>query len=225
MIQGRGRNFRRLWLVPRVWAQQVPGSDRMSYGASFWGQTTFRNWGLDCDAGIGQRYEADTSFVGRDAGLSFWSNSLVDNLNIGANCNHGYNYNREWVADNYSLWATYTYYLWGRVAVMLIGNSWWEADPSCDIVGVTSRLGPRVDFRINSKISFNVYSEMVFETPETRFDSTELTSNRLGFLFSWNFRPKSWLYVAVNDLQYDYGDGLELADRVAAIKLRYLVCF
>ena len=224
-IVGRGGSFRRLWVVPGLWAQQQPGSDRMSYGAYVYAEPNFRNWGLSLDVGAGQSHEADTSYFGRNASLSFWSNSLKDNLNFGVHGSHGYNYNRGWLADNYSGWLTYTHYLWGRVALMLVANSWWEASPDCDIVGVTSVLRPKVDFRINSKISFNVYSEMVFDTPEMRFGETDLASNRVGFLFSWNFRPKSWLYVAVNEYRADYGSGLELADRVAAVKLRYLLYF
>lgn len=47
----------------------------------------------------------------------------------------------------------------------------------------------------------------------------------MGFLFSWKTRPKSRLFVALNEHQADYGNGLELADRVAAVKLRWLFYF
>jgi hypothetical protein len=224
-IDGNGGSFRRLNVVPGVYAFQSPGSNEMSYGGSVWTDINFRSWGLNLEGDAGCTHEAGTGFFGRSARLSYWSNSLKDNLNFGAGYNHSYNYARGWLADNYSGWLTYTYYFWGRVALMLSANSWWEANPDCDIVGVTSAVRPKVDFRINSKISFNVYSEMVFNTPETRFGETDLASNRVGFLFSWNFRPKSWLYVAVNEYQADYGNGLELADRVAAVKLRYLLYF
>ncbi|MBN2537297.1 hypothetical protein JXB37_03360 [candidate division WOR-3 bacterium] len=225
LVRGRGRYFRRFIAVPSLYASQEPGSDRMSVGAAGWSEVSFRNWGLNLDGNAGRTHEADTGFFGRNASLSFWGNSLKDNLNIGLNAGHGYNYSRGWVADNWSGWANYTYYLWGRVAVMLVGSSFWEADPGRDVVGVTSVLRPRVDFRINSTMAFNVYSEMVFQTPGTSFDSTRFAGNRVGFLFSWNFRPKSWLFVALNEHQADYGDGLELASRVAAVKLRWLFYF
>jgi hypothetical protein len=89
-------------------------------------------------------------------------------------------------------------------------------------VGVTSVARPRIDFRITSKLSFNVYSEMVLMTPETRWGETRLGSNRVGFLFSWNFLPKSWLYVAFNDYRIGGDDRLTLASRIGAVKLRYL---
>jgi hypothetical protein len=74
-------------------------------------------------------------------------------------------------------------------------------------------------------MSFNVYDEVVLATPGTDFGRTGPATNRVGFLFSWNFLPKSWLYVAFNDYRVDSDEGLTLASRVGAVKLRYLFYF
>jgi hypothetical protein len=109
---------------------------------------------------------------------------------------------------------------------MMLGlNNYWELDPAGKVVAVTTPLSPRLDFRFDSRINFNIYDNIVFATPETKFDSTRVASNRIGFLFSWNFLPKSWLYVALNDYRVDLGEGLTLASRVGAVKLRYLFYF
>jgi hypothetical protein len=225
VVRGRGRYFRRFTFVPGAYASEQPGSDEMSLGVTTYSGIGFRDWGLEFDAGAGKINEADTGFLGRNASLSYWGNSLQHNLNAGVNGGYGWNYSRGWLAANYSDWATFTYYLFGRIALMLSGNNWWECDPEGRVAGVTSVLRPKADFRINATIAFNVYSELVFQTPGTEFDSTRFAGNRVGFLFSWNFRPKSWLYVALNDLAADRGEGLELASRVAAVKLRYLFQF
>ena len=126
---------------------------------------------------------------------------------------------------------TYTYYYATRVALMFNVNNWWEYDQLGKFMQVTSILRPKIDFRISAHLSFNVYDELVFSTPETKFRQTELATNRIGFLFSWNFKPKSWLYIAFNDYSGDEtlfgedGNKMKLINRVGAIKVRYLFYF
>jgi hypothetical protein len=72
----------------------------------------------------------------------------------------------------------------------------------------------------------SVFNEFVMTTPQTDFSKTKLFSNRLGLLFSWNFLPKSWFYVAINDYreQDEFGDLTHLY-RIGAIKAKYLIYF
>jgi hypothetical protein len=71
----------------------------------------------------------------------------------------------------------------------------------------------------------NVYSS------ETR----RVESIIVGFLFSWNFLPKSWVYFAFNDFQdrsdrYDPMGNLlpaklHVTDRASVLKVKYLYYF
>ena len=230
--RGNGGAVRRMSVTPGVGFTQNPGSDDLSCYAWASASPQFRNgWGLQVSGYAGQAAEADTSFFARGADLSLWGNSLKHDHSLGASFGHEYNYRRGYAADRFFDWLTVNYYLLRRVAVTLSGNNWWECEPSGQIVGVTSVVRPKLDFRIDSRVSFNVYSELVLVTPEAHFGDTELAANRLGFLFSWNFLPKSWVYVAFNEYEVDDtplgGDGnvLALADRVGAVKLRYLFYF
>jgi hypothetical protein len=225
-ITPRQGNLRRMTIIPSLVFDQEPGTDEPSYGSVLSVESNFRNgWGGHFEGFAGHAAEADTTYFGRSASASVWGASLKDNVGFGGSYDHSYNYARGFVAANYSDWVSYTYYLAGRVAVMLSANNWWECDPQGDVVAVTSVARPKLDFRINSRISFNVYDEIVLQTPETRFAETRPATNRVGCLFSWNFLPKSWLYLAFNDYRVDAGEGLTLASRVGAVKLRYLFYF
>ena len=56
-----------------------------------------------------------------------------------------------------------------------------------------------------------------------------------GFLFSWNFLPKNWIYFAINEFkdrsdQYDANNNLlqnkmHTTDRAAVFKIKYLYYF
>jgi hypothetical protein len=217
---------RRLYVTPGFTVQREPGSKDYSYNGGLWSNVQMRtNAGAEIGVEGGRVFEADTSYFGRSAHLSGWMSDLKYNLNGSASYNHGYNYGRGFIADNYSGSVWGTYYIAGKVAAMLGLATFWELDTAGNVAAVTTPLSPRLDFRFDSRINFNIYDNLVFQTPGTRFDSTRAVSNRIGFLFSWNFMPKSWLYVALNELRMDAGEGLSLVSRVGAVKLRYLFYF
>jgi hypothetical protein len=228
----RGKMVRSFMLIPGFVLNQEPGSNNFSYSATIYSNVHLRNnWGSDLDAGFGKSFEADTSFLGRYLNLSFWGNGLKYNFGFGGNYNYGFNYRQGFLANNFSDWFNFTYYYATRVALMINGNNYCEYDPDGKLIWLTTILRPKIDFRINAKLSFNVYDELVFVTPESRFGETELATNRIGFLFSWNFKPKSWLFIAFNDYSGDEtlfkndGNKLNLINRVGAIKVRYLFYF
>ena len=228
----RGKPVRSLMIVPGLLLDQEPGSKDYSYAASLYSELDFRNGtGSDLEAGIGKAFEADTSYLSRYAHFGLWGNGLKYNYALGGGYNYEFNYRQGFPANTFSDWFNFTYYYATRVAIMLNGNNWWECDQEGKFISVTSIFRPKIDFRINPWISFNVYDELVFVTPETRIDSTEIATNRIGFLFSWNFKPKSWLFIALNDYSGDEtplsndGNRLKLINRVGAIKVRYLFYF
>ncbi len=217
---------RRLYILPGASVTRQPGSDKYSWNAGLWSNVQLRaNAGGEFNVNAGRSYEMDTSFFARSVNADGWVSSLTWNLNGYGYYNHGYNYGRGFIADNYGGGAWFTYYLAGKVAMMLGLNSYWELDTIGRVVAVTSPLSPRLDFRFDARMNFNIYDNIVLTTPETKFEETQVLSNRIGFLFSWNFMPKSWLYVALNDFRTDQGEGLKLVNRVGAVKLRYLFYF
>jgi hypothetical protein len=216
----------RLNVAPGVAFSLEPGTTQPSYGASLSSSANLRNgWGAYVQGSAGHAVEAETAYFGRNAGLECWGSGLTYNLNFGGAADYSYNYYRGFLAANYSARLGFTYYLAGRVAVMLSGSNWWECNPDGSIAGTTTRLYPKIDFRIDSRIAFNVYDEIVLRRPAANFPYLPQQSNRVGCLFSWNFMPKSWLFVALNELGLDRGEGLKLASLVGAVKLRYLIYF
>jgi hypothetical protein len=100
-----------------------------------------------------------------------------------------------------------------------------EWDPYGELHAITPIWIPRIEYQITAHMDISLYSEFVFVTEEGRLNTAEIYSNRIGFLFSWNFSPKSWFYVAFNDLREDTGEGLQLTERIAAVKIKYLLYF
>jgi hypothetical protein len=80
-------------------------------------------------------------------------------------------------------------------------------------------------------MSLRITTEFVMQhAPETdgfHISPIDLRRIRTSALFAWNFMPKSWLYIALNDYHtQDYMTGeLEPVYTIGAIKAKYLFYF
>jgi hypothetical protein len=154
-----------------------------------------------------------------------WGLIKGNNINFGTNYSYSWNYRRGYLAHQLTNWFFFGYSIMPPMSIVLSGNLWIEWDTTNTIVAMTPRIRPRIDIRFSADKSLAIFNDILLETPETRIRDTEFASNRFGFLFSWNFKPKSWLYVALNDLREQTGEKLEPVYTIAAIKVKYLLYF
>ncbi len=194
---------------------------------SFSFNPNFRNnWGFNVEVTAGSAYEADTNYFYRSLNINGWGNIAGQFFNIGSNYSYNYNYWRGFLANQLSSWSRVGYSIIPEVSLSLNVNAWVEWDTLNALIAVTTVASPRMDIRFNADMSLSIFNQMVFETPETDFGKTEQLSNRLGAIFAWNFKPKSWIYVAFNDYQVADEEGrLQLQDRIGAVKAKYLIYF
>ena len=223
----------RFYLEPGFVLTKYPESDQWSKFLSFFVEPRFRNlWGFNIYAYAGDMYEADTNYFSRSIETSVWSGlRKYMNLNFGFNYSHRYNYYRsslygeKWIANQLWLWHWMSFVPISQLSLITYGDFVMEWDPLGQLHAITPIWTPRIEYQINADMDISIYSEFVFETEEGRLSTAEVYSNRIGLLFSWNFLPKSWLYVAFNNLRRNEGNGLQLAERIAALKVKYLFYF
>ena len=181
------------------------------------------NYGFSLEMNFGQAYEADTSYMHRGINLSCWSGG-GRRLNGGFGFWYGYtwNYYRNWLAYQGNNWFWLEYTVLPNVSVSANGNCWVEWNPSGSIEQVTLSMIPRISWVFTPDIRLNLYSQ-----PVTLWGASGLTlnSNRVGFLFSWEIRPKSFLYVALNDYRERQEHSFKLVERIGVVKLKYLWYF
>ncbi|MCK4422100.1 carbohydrate binding family 9 domain-containing protein [candidate division WOR-3 bacterium] len=220
-------SFRNLFIAPGIMIIQEPGSTNWSKIGAFMINPNFRNnWGFNLEMYVGPYYEADTNFLYRGINLSVWGNIAGNHLNFGGNYDYTYNYYREFLAYQASNWFSFKYSIIPQLSVSLSSNMWIEWDTLNTLIAITPRITPRFDFKINADMTLSVFNEFAMQLPEANFSETELLSNRIGLLFAWNFKPKSWLYIALNDYRVQDEDGtLQLENQIGAIKAKYLLYF
>jgi len=204
---------------------QESGEENISKQGKLHINTNFRNnLGIDIDMRYGLSYELNMNYLARSGSLSFWGNSPSFSFWLGGNINYSYNYYRGFLAYSGSVWQGFVWYLLPKIMILMNSSSWIEWDTLNSIISIWPEAIPRIEITINPKMRVEIFNEFVFTVPGTNFYKTKIYSNRFGFLFSYNFRPKSWLYIALNDYR-EVEDILKIRNQIGAIKVKYLFYF
>ncbi len=226
--KGAIRNF---FVAPGVIAIQEPGVSDWSFTGIIEWNTQFRNdWGFDIGLNAGRHYEApqDTviSFFSREFNSSFWGRLFNQNINFGFNYSYGWNYLRGYLGYQGENRLSYTYSVAPPLRLGLAAYLWIEWDPENQIEAIWPMFRPSIDIAFNATMAIRIFDEIVTQTPNSDFSGLEFLWNRIGALYAWNFLPKSWIYVALNDHreQDQFGD-LQPSYQIGAVKVKYLIYF
>jgi hypothetical protein len=226
--RGTIRNF---FIAPGVVAVQEPGVSNWSMTGVVEWNTQFRgDWGFDISLNAGRHYEApqDTvvKYFSRGFCSSFWGRLFNQNINFGCDYSFGWNYMRGYLGYQGENRLSYTYSVAPPLRLGLAAYLWIEWDPDNQIEAIWPMFRPSIDIAFNANMGIRIFDEVVTRTPNSDFSDLEFLWNRIGGLFSWNFLPKSWIYVALNDHreQDEFGD-LQPSYQIAAVKVKYLIYF
>lgn len=216
-----------LYIGPGICINQEPG-DSINWGKSisFDINPEFRNnWGINSSIDAGFAYEADTNYIKRTVNILVYGNGTKYSIHFGGSIDYTYNYLRNWLgyqSYNY-FWCEYD--IISRVSLSLYNRLWWEFNPNNELYAVTPTMIPRIEFQATKDINLSIYSQLVFLWLNEENNKLNIQSNRIGLLFSWNFRPKSWIYIAFNDYREDVDGQFQLTEQLSAIKIKYLLYF
>ncbi len=219
-----------LYYGPGLSLSRSPGSRGWSKHGFFEVNPSFRNgWGFDANLDAGPSYEMDTSYFSRSASLHFWGRFFGNLINGSLRYGYQYNYQRGFIANSGSSTLTLHYAITENLRVGAISNVWVEWDTTGTLLAMTPLFRPNVGIVFNADMNLTVFSEIVMATPGAEIGETEVRTARTGVLYSWNFRPKSWIYIALNDYRADDlaqpGTDMQLLYQIGAVKAKYLLYF
>jgi len=189
------------------------------------------NWGYEVNLDQGDAKDNGTRYRFRDATLNSWCNiSPSWNGNVGLGYSHTYNFARDFVGDYMWLEARIG---WIALATLELGTSFGmyvEKRPEGALEEITYNARPYFSLTPFNNLNVRMYADNLFLHSTQRLEHL-----MLGLLFSYNFLPKSWIYLAINEVQdrseqTDPQGGilppqLHVTDRAAVFKVRYLHCF
>lgn len=190
-----------------------------------------KNWGYEITLLKGRSKDLNKKYNYYEIDYSSWFNpSPKWNGSLWGGFARTYNFARDYLAF-YSWFGSE--FGWHALKVLDIGtslNAFIEGNPDNQIEDITWNARPYFSFTPVNDLNIRMY-----------FDNVYLRSARnvrqmiAGFLFSYQFLPKSWIYFAINEVrdrreEYDVAGNvlpnrLHVTDRVGVMKVKYLYYF
>jgi len=189
------------------------------------------NWGYEFDYIVGRSKDQGIVYDSYELDYSSWFNiSPKWYGNVYGGYSKSYNFSREYLARYLSLGSQFG---WHALKVLDVGtsfNMFVEGNPDNQIQDITYNARPFISITPVNDLNLRVYLDNVFVR------STKRTERIIfGALFSYSFLPKSWIYLAVNELrnrsdQFDPNgillpNRLHVTDRESVFKIKYLYYF
>lgn len=189
------------------------------------------NWGFEINMIMGQSKDIGTEYGSYEASISSWFMPSPDfSGNIWGGYSRTYNFRRNylayygWTGADLNFQVTKTM----QAGTSLSGNFEFRPDRSVEDIVLNAR--PYFSMTPVNDLNVRLYFDVLY------FQSTDhVEQTILGFLFSYNFLPKSWVYLAVNELrdrstEFDsmgltLPNRLHVTDRAAVLKVKYLYYF
>jgi hypothetical protein len=189
------------------------------------------NWGFELDYFVGRSKDQGIKYDSYELDYSSWFNiSPKWNANVYGVYSRTYNFSRDYLAPYFSLGGQCA---WHALKVMDVGTSFGayvEGMPGGGIQDVTYNARPFLSLTPINDLNLRVYFDNVFVRSSDRVERAIF-----GALFSYSFLPKSWIYLAINEIrdrsdQFDTAGGLlpntlHVTDRVSVLKIKYLYYF
>lgn len=204
----------------------------MDRHAAFGYNMQFRdNWGFELNLSLGRSKDSDKEFTSYDANLSSWYNiSPKWSGSLWGGYARTYNFRRDYLA--YYSWAGFSIG-WQALSILDLGTSYSmdvEFNPDGNIEDIAFNARPYFSLTPVNDLNIRVYVDNVFVRSTDKMERIIA-----GFLFSYNFLPKSWIYFAINEVhdrssEYNSAGSLlpnrmHLSNRAAVIKVKYLYYF
>jgi len=189
------------------------------------------NWGYEINVDAGRSKDEGVQYDAYSMNLSIWFNTSPEwQGNIWGGYQKTYNFSRDYLAFYSWIGSEFD---WHATALLKLGTSldvFIEGNPDGDIEDVTYNARPFFSLTPINNLNVRMYLDNVFVRSSDKLEQTIF-----GFLFSYNFSPKSWIYLAINEfrdrsLQYDMLGNpkpikMHIVDRAAVLKVSYLYYF
>jgi len=207
--------FRRLTTGVQAGNRKEIGEPESGHWIGAWNSFDFNNnCGFSISFITGKDYETNTLYDYYTPTLSIWTDHskpiVISCDGLYNSCE--YNYRRDYFApisqNNFSV----EYKVSPPLSITLDASNTLEWKPNRGIEAVSWVLRPIIQYAITKDIHLRIYTE----------PNTDTHIHQFNALLSYNFRPKSWLYLAFNQAVDYTKDKMDMTNRIAVMKVRYL---
>lgn len=188
------------------------------------------NIGYEIEIDLGRSKDLNVEYDFQAYRLSGWINKAKWSANLYGGYQKTYNFSRNYLAGFGNLGAEFS---WKVFDILEIGSSYYmgiEGNPNGDIEEISYNARPYFSLTPINDLNIRTYVDNTW-----RENGDGVDRIFVGLLFAYQFSPKSWLYLALNEInerQYRYDANnklidsrMQLIDRVSVFKIKYLYYF
>ncbi len=193
------------------------------YGGLLGYNMQFRNnWGFELNTVVGKSKDSDVYYDYFEITLSSWFNTSPKwSANLFGGYSWSYNFSREYLAFYTFMGVNFDWQMLDEFQLGSSLNTYIEGNPDNDIEDITYNARPFISWTPVNDLNIRLYVDNVFLRSSGKIEQVIA-----GFLIAYNYSPKSWLYLAVNEIrERDDLNIMRLSDRVAVLKASYLYYF
>ncbi|MEO0115575.1 MAG: DUF5916 domain-containing protein [candidate division WOR-3 bacterium] len=221
---GGGPNFynlgfiRSLSINSSLNSMREGGESVNSYGCNIYINSNYdNNWGNWLGFTYRRDYEQNIAYPKSNGEFGFWTDGAKPLYLTGGlwATNKEYNYRRNYFAPNGNFYLQLSWRFSPSVKTNLNINNTTEFDTIGKIEAVSWILRPSINWALTRELQLRIYSELDFDTKV----------HYLNLLLAWNFKPKSWVYLAFNEAHDANQTKFPLIERIGVVKVRYLFFF
>lgn len=188
------------------------------------------NWGFEYVLDAGKSRDAGVNYTSWETTISSWFN-IKPEWSAGFQAGYSKTYN---FSKNYLGGFSYCGidFAWKAAKILDIGTTLFayiETNPDNYIDEITYNSRPYFSITPLNDLNIRMYADNIFLRSTGRIE--QLIA---GFLFSYQFSPKSWIYLAINEIQdrstyrensqWIY-DKMNVRERAGVFKIKYLYYF
>lgn len=184
------------------------------------------NWGGEFNFEAGRSRDSVFEYTSSAASLATWfSISPKWSAAFWSEFAHTYNFRRGYEGDFFRGELEASWRPWDMLQVGSSFQGFVEWDPDRHIEDITWNTRPFLSFIPVNDLSIYAYVDISYIDYHSSMMTDRVEQILAGLRFAWQFLPKSWLYLAINEVQ-QRGEfalsPLTVRDRAAVLKLKYL---
>ena len=155
------------------------------------------NWGMEIDFDGGKAQDNGIRYDAYDISFSSWYNiSPLWSGNLYGGYSKTYNFQRDYYAPYGYAGFSGSYLVNNFLQLGTSYDMYIEGKPGGKLEDITWNTRPFIQITPVNDLRIRTYFDNVYVKSSQHFERFIL-----GFLFSYNFSPKSWIYFAYNDIQ------------------------
>ncbi len=187
-------------------------------------------WGFEVNMSSGKSKDNSIIYNSLDLNLGSWINISQNwSANFWSGYSNTFNFRRNYLASYSWFGIQFNARPFGFLNLGASSEIFIEGNPENKIEDITLTSRPFISLTPFNNLNIRLYVDNLYLK-----SSDKLQRLLIGFLFSWNFSPKSWIYLAVNELksrvnEFDNNNILNskliTVDRIGVFKVKYLYYF